>query len=167
MRKARARSTRDLALAGAQSGRLPEPRDGASVGLQPCTSLASAPLGRPIDKKNKKTSPSPFSRAPVAAALTATPMRWRCRPCATGGWDGARRTGPSGAPTVRWANGEAAQLSLLSEYSPSTLREFFEHSWSILGVFSVSSLFFYQGWKHLEKKFLLAGPQQHSPYEVS
>ena len=71
------------------------------------------PLGHPMVRRKKSIpSPSPFSRAPVAAALTATPLRWRCRPAATGVWGGARRPGPSGAPTDRWANGEAAQLSL-------------------------------------------------------
>ena len=71
------------------------------------------PLGHPMVRRKEYTpSPSPFSRAPVAAALTATPLRWRCRPAAMGVWGGARRPGPSGAPTDRWANGEAAQLSL-------------------------------------------------------
>ena len=50
-----------------------------------------------LKQKSKNTLCLSLDRAPVADALTATPVRWRCRPPATGVRGGARRSGPNGS----------------------------------------------------------------------
>ena len=50
-----------------------------------------------LKQKSKNTPCLSLDRAPIADALTATPVRWRCRPAATGVRGGARRSGPNGS----------------------------------------------------------------------